>query len=113
MKPGGAPAGWALVPTLLLATALAGCAATPAPLGTLVPEIKFAQSVVPGRTTRTELLAMFGKTKTVVFDSGYEAWLYQSPAGNGELSEFVILVDPHGVVKKTRRRPPSPWRLQP
>jgi len=98
---------WAQVPTLLLAIALAGCAATPTPLGKLVPENKLVQSVVPGKTTKTELLAMFGTTKTVVFDSGYEAWLYQSPRGNGEFSEFVILLDPQGVVKKTRRRPPG------
>ena len=63
--------------------------------------------LVPGRTTKAELLARFGKTRSVVFDSGYEAWPYQSPAGAGRFAEFVILVDPAGVVAKTRQRPPA------
>jgi hypothetical protein len=63
--------------------------------------------VVPGRTTKAELLATFGATKSVVFDSGYEAWVYQSPAGGGRFSEFVVLIDRSGVVKKTRQRPPA------
>jgi hypothetical protein len=85
---------------------LAGCASE-APLpGTPVPEDKLAQ-VVPGRTTKAEMLSMLGKTRAVVFDSGYEAWLYQIPAGGGRFAEFVVLVDPHGVVAKTRRRAPS------
>jgi hypothetical protein len=64
-------------------------------------------AVVPGRTTRADLLATLGQTKSVVFDSGYEAWLYEIPAGGGRYAEFVVLVDPHGVVAKTRRRAPS------
>jgi hypothetical protein len=62
---------------------------------------------VPGRTTKAELLASFGKTKSVVFDSGYETWLYQSPAGGGRFTEFVVLIDPSGVVAKTRQRAAS------
>jgi hypothetical protein len=85
---------------------LAGCA-SPVPPGTQVAGERLAHTVVPGRTTKAELLAAFGPTKHVVFDSGYEAWLYQSPSGGGRYSEFVILVDPAGVVKKTRQRPPS------
>jgi hypothetical protein len=63
--------------------------------------------VLPGRTTKAELLAAFGPTRTVRFDSGYEVWLYQSPAGAGQFSEFVVLLDPAGVVSKTRRRAPA------
>jgi hypothetical protein len=85
---------------------LAGCAAGPATLGTQVPAERLA-SVVPGRTTKAELLATLGKTKSVVFDSGYETWLYQSPAGGGRFAEFVVLIDPAGVVAKTRRRAPT------
>jgi len=62
---------------------------------------------VAGRTTKVELLAAFGPTKSVRFDSGYEAWVYQSPAGGGRFSEFVVLIDPAGVVSKTRTRAPS------
>jgi hypothetical protein len=39
----------------------------------------------------------------VVFDSGYQAWLYQVPRGAGRYTEWVILFDPSGVVSKTRR----------
>lgn len=95
---------------MLLATvlALAGCATGPEEPGKLVPEDRFAQLVVPGRTTRAELLAAFGPTKTVSFDSGMEAWLYESDAGAGRHAELVLLLDRAGVVQKMRRRPPYP-----
>jgi hypothetical protein len=91
-----------------LCLALAGCAAAPVPPGTQVSAERLALTVVPGRTTKAELLSAFGPTHKVVFDSGYEAWLYQSPAGAGQFSEFVVLLDSAGVVKKTRRRPAAP-----
>jgi hypothetical protein len=93
----------------LCATAalLAACAGAPPVPGTTVPADKTAQ-VVPGHTTKAGLLATLGKTRAVVFDSGYEAWLYEIPAGGRRYSEFVVLLDPQGVVAKTRRRPPGP-----
>jgi hypothetical protein len=101
---------------LVLALALlSGCASrAPAP-GTSVAEARFDQAVVPGRTTRAELLAAFGPTKTVRFDSGMEAWLYTTqsatqsaaPAG-GRDTELVLLLGPDGIVKKMRKRPPYP-----
>lgn len=92
---------------LFAALLLAGCATTPAPPGTQVAAARLQQAVVPGMTTKAQLLAAFGPTKSVVFDSGYEAWVYQSPAGNGRFSEFVVLINPAGVVTKTRTRPPG------
>ncbi|MDN4059774.1 hypothetical protein QPK31_16230 [Massilia sp. YIM B02769] len=86
---------------------LGGCATGNAPPGTQVPAERLAAAVVPGTTTRAELLSTFGKTQVVVFDSGYEAWLYQSPAGGGRFMEFVILINPQGVVAKTRQGPVS------
>ena len=95
------------LPLLLCALLLAGCASQgAAPPGAQVAAERLAQSVFPGRTTRAELLAAFGPTKTVRFDSGYEAWVYQSPASDGRFAEFVVLIDPSGVVSKTRTRPP-------
>jgi len=87
-----------------LAVALvAGCATQPAaPPGTQVDAARLAQAVVAGRSTRAELLAAFGPTRSIRFDSGYEAWVYQSPAGGGAFTEFVVLIDPQGVVSKTR-----------
>ena len=96
------------LPALLLASlVLAGCATGQATQGTQVAAERLASTIVPGRTTKAELLATFGKTKSVVFDSGYEAWLYQAPAGGGRFSEFVVLIDPAGVVAKTRQRAPA------
>lgn len=89
---------------------LAGCASQPPLPGTPVRQDKLSM-VVPGRTTKAELLSALGKTRTVVFDSGYEAWLYEIPAGAGRYAEFVVLLDPHGVVAKTRRRAPGPPAL--
>jgi hypothetical protein len=92
---------------LFAALLLAGCATTPAPPGTQVAAGRLQQAVVPGMTTKAQLLAAFGPTKSVVFDSGYETWVYQSPAGNGRFSEFVVLINPAGVVTRTRTRPPG------
>ncbi len=92
---------------LFAALLLAGCATTPAPPGAQVAAGRLQQAVVPGMTTKAQLLAAFGPTKSVVFDSGYETWVYQSPAGNGRFSEFVVLINPAGVVTRTRTRPPG------
>ncbi len=92
---------------ILCAALLAGCATQAAPPGSVVAAERLSAAVVAGRTTKAELLAAFGPTKSVRFDSGYEAWVYQSPAGGGRFSEFVVLIDPAGVVSKTRTRAPS------
>ena len=91
----------------LCASLLAGCATAPAPVGTAIPAARLDAAVVPRQTTRAQMLAALGPTKFVHFDSGYEVWLYQSPADGGKFAEFVVLVDPAGVVSKTRRRAPS------
>jgi hypothetical protein len=95
-------------PIIILSAALAlsGCATTPDEPGKVVAEDRFTQQVVPGRTTRAELLAAFGPTKAIVFDSGMEAWLYEANAGGGRHTELVLLLDRTGVVQKMRRRPP-------
>lgn len=85
---------------------LGACASAPPPPGTVITPARFAQAVVAGVTTKAELTTRLGSTRTVAFDSGYEAWLYLSPAGAGRYSEFVVLVGPDGVVRKTRRRDP-------
>jgi len=90
----------------LCASLLAGCATAPAPVGTAIPAARLDAAIVPGQTTRAQMLAALGPTKFVHFDSGYEVWLYQSPADGGKFAEFVVLVDPAGVVSKMRRRAP-------
>lgn len=91
----------------LLACLLAGCATAPAPLGTTVSAARLDAAIVPGQTTRAQMLAALGPTKFVHFDSGYETYLYQSPADGGRFAEFVVLIDPAGIVQKTRRRAPA------
>jgi hypothetical protein len=91
---------------LLLLLALAGCASAPPPPGTLVTPDRFAQAVVAGATTKAQLAATLGATRAVVFDSGYEAWVYVAPAGADRYTEFVVLLGPDGIVRKTRRRDP-------
>lgn len=91
---------------LLAALLLAGCASAPTP-GTLVSAERFRQQVTPGKTTRAELLAAFGQTRTVRFDSGMEAWLY-STNGAGGAEELVLLLDGAGMVRKLRVRPAYP-----
>jgi hypothetical protein len=95
-------------PLLIIAALLSACATRAPEPGTSVAETRFDQLVVPGRTTRAELLAAFGPTKTVVFDSGMEAWLYTAPASGGRNTELVLLVGRDGIVKKLRKRPPYP-----
>ena len=92
----------------LAAVLLAGCATRAPEPGTSVAETRFDALVVPGRTTRAELLAAFGPTKTVVFDSGMEAWLYTAPAAGGRHTELVLLVGRDGIVRKLRKRPAYP-----
>jgi hypothetical protein len=95
-----------IVPLLALLLALAGCVTGAPEPGKVVAEDRFSQVVVPGRTTGAELLAAFGPTQAIVFDSGYEAWLYEADAGGGGHTELVLLLDRAGIVKKMRRRPP-------
>jgi hypothetical protein len=96
---------------ILCAALLAGCATqNAAPPGAQVPAERLQQTVVAGQTTKAQLLAAFGPTKNVRFDSGFETWVYQSPAANGQFAEFVVLIDPAGVVAKTRTRAPTPAR---
>jgi hypothetical protein len=96
------------IATVAAALALAGCATGNTEPGKVVAEDRFAQLVVPGQTTRAELLAAFGPTRTVRFDSGVETWLYEASAGAGRYTELVLLLDRDGIVRKMRRRPPYP-----
>ena len=93
---------------LIGALLLAGCATQAPPPGTVVAADRFGQLVVPGRTTRADLLAAFGPTRSVSFDSGYKAWLYSAGAAGGQSGELVLLLDRDGIVRKMRRRPAYP-----
>jgi uncharacterized protein with von Willebrand factor type A (vWA) domain len=92
-----------IVSLLAACGALPGCASGPAPPGAMVDAARLMATIVPGVTTRAQLLASLGPTHHLVFDSGYETWLYRSPADAGQSTELVVLVDPRGVVSKVRR----------
>ena len=93
---------------LACALLLGACASAPPPPGTQADERRLASAAIIGQATRASVLAALGKTHKVVFDSGYEAWLYQVPRGAGRFAEYVILFDRAGVVSKTRLREPLP-----
>jgi outer membrane protein assembly factor BamE (lipoprotein component of BamABCDE complex) len=93
---------------------LSGCATQRVADGTELPLDRIERAVVTGQT-RAQVLAALGPTTNVRFDSGFEVWLYNfRPQGvvavDGGLEtdgEFVILFDPQGIVRKTRRREPG------
>ena len=89
---------------ILTASLLGGCVSTPPPPGRQIAQATLEQAVIPGQTTKANLLATLGPTQHMVFDSGFEAWLYQASGAHGRLAEFVVLIDPAGVVSKTRLR---------
>ena len=97
---------------LAFCACFAGCATTGGEqpsrtLATTVPAEARA-AVTIGRSTKAEVLAALGKTSAIVFDSGYEVWVYRlRDAANSEsaTAEFVLLFDPAGVLARTRIRP--------
>jgi outer membrane protein assembly factor BamE (lipoprotein component of BamABCDE complex) len=99
-----------------LGAILAGCAGPappPSPLPQGISPQAAQAAVVPGRSTKTDVLAALGKATVLTFDSGSELWVYRKP-GEGRdprtESEFVVLFTPNGVVKKTRVKPAYPPR---
>ena len=104
----------------VLAAALGACAAPGAGSAPPIDERILASRLIPGATTRTEILAAFGSASVVKFDSGYEVWIYRDRAGAPRLlryvpvvglgaglipdrkRELVILFGPDGVVRKSR-----------
>ena len=89
-------------------------------------------AITIGKSTKADVIAAFGKTTVVSFDSGFEVWVYQITgervtgktaakaswverilhAGSEKetrgKTEFVVLFAPSGVVAKTRIRPAPP-----
>ena len=123
--------------SLAIAVCIGGCAtratapaAVVSPVATkAVPSHRVKDAVVPGKSTRADVIAALGGGLVIRFDSGYEVWVYrlendapgESSPGNpasrrrslgvarGTAAEFVILFAPSGVVTKTRIRPaPQP-----
>lgn len=103
---------------LLLATSmLSGCAGGAGLFGSTESTPPFRdptmsmqsakELIIPGQTTKADVVAALGNTTAVKFDSGYEVWVYRAGSRESSASkaEFVILFTPSGVAKKTRLRP--------
>ena len=110
----------------LYATLLCAACAGVAGCGTLVghptakalgeqPSVLPAQppldKVLAGTSSKDDVLALLGTTRTVQFDSGYEVWAYRyGPDARSDptrAAEFVVLFAPTGLVAKTRLRLPE------
>jgi hypothetical protein len=111
-----------------LCACVAGCAAPRASPVATIPAHNARDAIIVGTSTKADVIAAFGKTEVISFDSGFEVWVYPyegdapakpkpvertEPAASGSgsrgKSEFVILFAPSGVVTKTRVRPaPTP-----
>ncbi|MDO9358408.1 MAG: hypothetical protein Q7T70_05405 [Polaromonas sp.] len=97
---------------------LTGCA-TPEPPAPTPPFRDPAMSLQEGRntlvngsTTRAELAERLGPADKVRFDNGFEVWVYrlrerpqQGQPATRSPAELVVLLDPSGVVRKSRIKP--------
>lgn len=66
-----------------------------------------------GRSTKADVASALGKAIVIVFDSGYEVWVYRWPGADRTTraaTELVVLFDPSGRVTKVRVRPGYPAR---
>ena len=64
--------------------------------------------VVPGKSTKADVVAALGTAIVISFDSGYEVWVYRWPGSDKTTraaSELVLLFDPSGLATKARVRP--------
>lgn len=68
------------------------------------------EAITVGTSNRAELLAALGPATVILFDSGFEVWVYrEAPSATANSpAELVILFSPEGVVNKMRVRPPYP-----
>jgi outer membrane protein assembly factor BamE (lipoprotein component of BamABCDE complex) len=104
---------------ILALCVLAGCATQrslppPKQSGDIPSVQKARDAIVPGKSTKADVLAALGKGVVIDFDSGYEVWVYhervfvkEAPPKNAPAAqrpELVVLFDPSGVVSKTRVR---------
>jgi hypothetical protein len=70
-----------------------------------LPVAAAANAIVPGRTTRAELVATLGEAETLRFDGGHEVWAWRARPARGTQPELVVLLGPDGIVRKVRVRP--------
>ncbi len=100
---------------------MAGCAATGtfelspdgrgaarSPTGESPAPVVAMGKVVPGQSTKADVLAALGPAIVIPFDSGYEVWVYRWRGLDNTTraaTELVLLFDPSGLATKARLRP--------
>ena len=101
---------------------LTGCAGAPSPRKAEASVFKdpalsitaARDRIVPGRSTKQDLLDALGPAEVIAFESGYAVWVYREAAPRSrsarvpaEGAQLVVLVAPSGLVEKVRLRPAS------
>ena len=64
--------------------------------------------IVLGKSTKADIAAALGTAIVILFDSGYEVWVYRwrgSEKTTRAATELVVLFDPSGLATKARVRP--------
>ena len=104
-----APVIGVLVAALLTGCAVLGTNAVPAFRDPALSMPSAHAKVIPGQSTRQDVLAALGPATVVTFDSGFEVWAYRTQATRAfpARAELIILFGPSGLVRKTRLRPPA------
>ena len=67
-----------------------------------------AQAAVQAGQSKAEVAQALGRANVIAFDSGWEVWVYRWPGADRSTraaTEFVVLFDDKGVVRKVRTRP--------
>lgn len=104
---------------VVLALALSGCASVGNESLRKETEVSVAQKIVQGKTTKSEVRAMFGSpTRTSFTDGGLEVWNYDfsnvsadaisyvpivnlfGASASGKKKELVVMYDDANVVKR-------------
>ncbi len=68
-----------------------------------------SERIVPGQSTRADVVSALGRAAVITFDSGFEVWAYRSASPGAQRidTELVILLDRSGMVTKMRLRLPA------
>ncbi len=100
------------IPMLAMALLLGACSVGNIKLSDFKVRQNVGQTnaVEVGKSTKSEVRAALGVPRALPFENGYEVWLYRFepapglPTARSRATEYVILFDQAGVVKKVRTR---------
>lgn len=91
--------------TIIAALALTGCASTGNESLRKETESSVAQKIVQGKTTKSEVRAMFGSpTKTTFTDGGLEVWNYDFANVSADAISYVPIVNLFGASASGKKK---------